>query len=116
MSIAGWRLSTAVIVFCLLMTLVAQTTSRGLHAQEQPERKVIKTVAPKYPEEFKNQQLGGVVHLSVVIAPDGSVKGVTPISGNRALVDAAIEAVKQWEYEPSNETTTGNVQFDFRPE
>ena len=115
MSIAGWRLSTALIVFCLVMTFVAQTTSRGLHAQE-PQRKVIKTVAPQYPAEFKNQQLGGVVHLSVVIAPDGSVKSVTPISGNRALVDAAIEAVKQWKYEPLNETTTGSVQFDFRPE
>jgi len=44
MSIAGWRLSTALSVFCLVMTFVAQTTSRGLHAQEQPERQVITTV------------------------------------------------------------------------
>ena len=116
MSIAGWRLSTALIVFCLLITFVAQTTSRGLHAQEQPQRKVIKTVAPKYPEEFKNQKLGGVVHLSVVIAPDGNVKSITPTSGNPALVDAAIEAVKQWKYEPAKDTTTGDIQFEFRPE
>lgn len=116
MSIAGWRLSTALIVFGLLMTCIAQTTSRGLYAQDHSQRKVTKTVAPTYPEEFKNQKLGGVVHLSAVVAPDGSVKGITPMSGNRALVDAAIEAVKQWKYEPSNYTTTEEIQFEFRPE
>lgn len=116
MSIAGWRLSLVVTLCCLLMTFVAQTTSRRLQAQEQPQRKVLKTVAPKYPEEFKNQKLGGVVHLSVVVVPDGSVKGITPTGGNRALVDAAIEAVKQWKYEPATETSTEEIEFYFRPE
>ena len=78
--------------------------------------RAIKTVAPKYPEQFKNQQLGGRVRLSVVIALDGSVKSITPISGNRVLVDAGIEAVKQWKFEPANGTDTEEIQFDFRPE
>jgi periplasmic protein TonB len=71
---------------------------------------------PKYPEELKKQQLGGRVRLSVVIAPDGSVKSVKPISGNQALVDAGIEAVKQWKFEPAKDTDTMDIRFDFFPE
>jgi len=115
MSLIGWGRSVAIALFCLAMALVSQMPT-GVHAQERPERKPIVRVAPKYPEELKKQQLGGIVHLSVVIAPDGSVKSVKPISGNRALVDAGIEAVKQWKFEPSDGTDNDEIQFDFRPE
>ena len=57
-----------------------------------------------------------MVHLSVVIAPDGSVKSVKPISGNPALVNAGIEAVKQWKFEPATDTDTEEIEFYFRPE
>jgi len=52
----------------------------------------------------------------VVIAPDGSVKSVKPISGNQALVDAGIEAVKQWKFEPAKDTDTMDIRLDFFPE
>lgn len=116
MSTTGWRLFAALALFCLLMMVVAQTTSLGLHAQDRSQRKPIVRVAPKYPEGLRKQQLGGIVHLSVVIAPDGTVKSVKPISGNPALVDAAIDAVKQWKFEPANGTDTDEIQFEFRPE
>jgi outer membrane biosynthesis protein TonB len=51
-----------------------------------------------------------------VIGPNGNVKSVKAISGNRALVDAGIEAVKQWKFEPSSGTDSQDIQFEFRPE
>ena len=108
------RGSKLLILFCLLAAVVSQTAI-GVHAQDGPHRKAIKTVAPKYPEEFAGQQLGGTVHLSVVVAPDGNVKSVKPISVNRALVDAGIEAVKQWKFEPADTTDTIAIEFRFDP-
>ncbi len=96
--------------------MLALQTAGGLHAQDQPQRKLTKTVAPKYPAELKNQQLGGIVHLRVMIAPDGIVQSVKAVSGNRVLVEAAIEAVKQWKYQQSTDTDTVDVRIDFRPE
>lgn len=108
------RAAKFLILFGLLGIFLAPTI--GLHAQDRPERKVITRVAPQYPEELKNQQLGGIVCLSVVIGPNGSVKSVKAISGNQALVEVAIEAVKQWKFERSNSTDTEKIQFEFRPE
>ncbi len=40
----------------------------------------------------------GKVHLRIVIAADGSVKDVSALSGNPALADAALKAVRRWKY------------------
>jgi protein TonB len=41
------------------------------------------------------------VQLTVRIGPDGAVHEITPISGDPLLVQAAIDAVKQWVYQPT---------------
>lgn len=61
---------------------------------------LIRKVPPKYPLLAKMSRVSGVVKLRVVIAPDGTVKGVTVISGNKLLTKAATDAVKQWLYKP----------------
>ena len=72
MFIAKSQPAKVLILFCLLATFVSPTIN--LRAQDQSHRKAIKRVAPKYPEELRDEQLGGIVHLRVLIAPDGSVK------------------------------------------
>jgi TonB family protein len=85
-------------------------------AQNAPTlRKLVYKVAPKYPPELKQNQIGGVVRLFVSINPAGSVGKVTPIGGNPVLVDAATLAVKQWKYAPLDHPTTAEVQLDFIP-
>ena len=56
---------------------------------------------PAYPALAEQTRIQGVVKLSVVIARDGSVQNVSLISGHPLLALAAIEAVKQWSYEPT---------------
>ena len=49
--------------------------------------------------------------LNVLVAKDGSVQEVNVISGNPELVQAAVEAVKQWRFQPQR--VKGNpVEFE----
>lgn len=98
---------------CLLLAIVAIAPT--IHSQEQSERKIITRVQPKYPEYLREHEIGGSVRLTVVVTPNGNVKSVTPVGGNPILVDAAINAVKQWKYAPSENTETLEVRLDFNP-
>jgi periplasmic protein TonB len=41
------------------------------------------------------------VRLKAVIGTDGKIKNLTAISGHPLLVDAAMNAVRQWVYKPT---------------
>jgi len=49
----------------------------------------------------KQSGIQGDVVLNATISRSGDVKDVHPVSGDPALVDAAVDAVKQWHYEAS---------------
>jgi hypothetical protein len=38
------------------------------------------------------------------------------LGGHPILVNAAMDALKKWKFEPASEETTGTVEFKFRPE
>ncbi len=67
---------------------------------EVVNRLVVHKVEPVYPPQTPESQLGGVVVLETVIATDGTVAHVRPISGSAALTAAAIDAVKWWRFQP----------------
>ena len=64
------------------------------------EANLIHDVPPQYPPEAGRARLEGPVVLMAVIGQDGSVKDVRVESGLPILVQAAIDAVKQWRYKP----------------
>ncbi|PYT80690.1 MAG: hypothetical protein DMG40_12075 [Acidobacteria bacterium] len=43
------------------------------------------------------------------------MKHANVIGGHPILVDAVLEALKKWKYEPAKGETTITVQYDFRP-
>jgi TonB family protein len=63
--------------------------------------KLIKRVPPKYHEEAREKSIQGTVILNVILRRDGSVLVQDVAEGDPILAPAAIEAVKQWRYEPS---------------
>jgi len=63
--------------------------------------KLIQQAPPVYPPLAKQARISGVVHLNVIIGKDGTVQNLTVASGHPLLVPAAMEAVKQWVYEPT---------------
>lgn len=64
---------------------------------------LITKVTPVYPPEMKAQGLEGTVVLQTVISKEGVPLSLNSQSSdvNRAFVDAAIDAVKQWRYKPT---------------
>ena len=74
-------------------TASASATPARLHVSELPQSHVIYPVV-------SSPNLVGNVDLRAVIGADGTVKGVTVLSGNPKLAQAGIQAVRQWRYSP----------------
>lgn len=64
------------------------------------ETNLIHEVPPQYPLEAGRARIEGTVVLIALIGIDGTVKDVRVESGLPLLAQAAIEAVKQWQYKP----------------
>ena len=115
----------------------ASVKSRAPQAASAPEQKVAETVAPDgpivapklvhaaspvYPPEAMWNYITGDVKAELVVGADGKVGEVKVISGPKALRDAAIEALKKYEYAPGTQggrpvatKTTATVKFWFNP-
>jgi protein TonB len=55
---------------------------------------------PSYPQEALERGIHGQVVVFVVIDKDGSPKRLRVQQGHPLLADAALEAIKQWRWEP----------------
>jgi TonB family protein len=78
-------------------------------------RKAKVKVAPVYPEMARRMSIAGTVKLAVVVAPNGMVKSSKPVGGHPLLVNAAMDAMKQWRFESAPTESSGIVQFTFQP-
>jgi len=67
---------------------------------DKAEENLINSTSPVYPALAKQAQVQGIVRLRAVISKTGTVVSVTYLSGPAMLVQAAIDAVKQWKYKP----------------
>jgi periplasmic protein TonB len=65
------------------------------------EGKLVKRVIPAYPVLARNMRVSGTVKLHAIVARDGTVRELKVISGHPLLVQAAVEAVRQWLYQPT---------------
>ena len=66
------------------------------------EPRKIKDARPRYPEAAKEIGVGGVVILECMLTLEGKVDKVRVLKGvYKVLDDAAIEAVRKWEYTPT---------------
>jgi len=65
------------------------------------QSKLVSQPRPAYPVEAKAARIQGRVSLSTIIAKDGTVAQIEVMSGHPLLVPAALEAVKQWVYQPT---------------
>lgn len=64
--------------------------------------KIASKVTPVFPEEARKARMDGVVILGCTIGVDGIVQEIRPVrSEPMGLTEAAMDAVKQWRYEPA---------------
>jgi TonB family protein len=65
------------------------------------ESKLIHKVAPIYPELAMRARVSGKVVLSIKVNEQGFVEDVQVMMAHPLLRDAAVDAVKQWQYSPT---------------
>ena len=68
----------------------------------QSVRSLIHRVEPQYPAEARAHHIQGPVVLDIQVLGDGAVGNVAVVSGDPLLTQAAIDAVKQWRYQPES--------------
>jgi TonB family protein len=62
---------------------------------------LIRQTRPAYPPLAKQARIQGTVRFNAVIAKDGTIETLTVVSGHPMLIQAAREAVNQWQYKPT---------------
>ena len=62
---------------------------------------LLQQVRPVYPAMARAARIAGNVRLKAVIGTDGRIKNLIAVSGHPMLVDAAMNAVRQWVYKPT---------------
>jgi protein TonB len=63
--------------------------------------KMIRQVQPIYPQIAKTAHVSGTVLLHAIISKDGSVQELQYVSGPPLLMKAAMDAVREWRYQPT---------------
>ena len=63
--------------------------------------KLLKSVPPVYPPSARTQRVGGDVKIDALIDVAGNVSTMKVISGPTLLHQAAMNALKQWKYQPA---------------
>jgi TonB family protein len=96
-----------------LATTVLFPPSQAFGQEESVSRKIKSRVTPLYPEIAKRMAITGKVKLAVVISASGSIKDAKVIGGHPILVNAAMDAVKKWKYEPASSETSGTIEITF---
>lgn len=63
--------------------------------------KLVNRVQPMYPPLARQTRISGTVKLHAIIGKDGIVQQLQVQSGHPLLVQSALDAVKQWRYQPT---------------
>jgi TonB family protein len=79
----------------------------------QEKRAVKQRGAVAYPDLAKKMNVQGVVKVEVVVLPSGAVKSAKAIGGHPLLIDAAVNAAKNFKFEPASAETKEEIPFNF---
>jgi protein TonB len=63
--------------------------------------RIINRINPVYPPLARQTRINGTVRLHAIISKDGSIQQLEVISGHPLLQQAALDAVRQWRYQPT---------------
>jgi len=63
--------------------------------------KIVNRVQHVYPPLARQTRISGTVRLHAIISKDGSIQQLEVLSGHPLLQQAALDAVRQWRYQPT---------------
>jgi periplasmic protein TonB len=85
----------------VLRPVVTNVPQRVLVTSTIESAKLISRVQPAYPPLAIQARIQGNILLHAVISRDGQVSELQVLSGHPLLVNAALDAVRQWRYSPT---------------
>jgi protein TonB len=71
------------------------------------QARLLASVPPSYPVLAKTQHISGDVRVDALIDANGHVTTMKVVSGPTLLHQAAMDALRQWKYQPA--TLNGNA-------
>ncbi|HEY3973227.1 MAG TPA: energy transducer TonB [Candidatus Sulfotelmatobacter sp.] len=104
---------TSLVLIGLTASIVIAQNNVESKTESKTERRIASRVAPNYPELAKKMHIHGTVRVEAVVRPNGSVKSTRVLGGNPVLVEAAMDAVAKWKFEPGQSESTEVVQLAF---
>lgn len=63
--------------------------------------RIVNRVQPVYPPLARQTRISGTVRLHAIIGKDGTIQQLEVLSGHPLLQQAALDAVRQWRYQPT---------------
>jgi TonB family protein len=85
-------------------------------AQGELTRKAKTKISPAYPVLARKMNITGTVKVLVVVSANGNLKDTKVVGGNPLLVNATMDALKKWKFEPADSESTGTLEFKFQPQ
>jgi TonB family protein len=99
------RVMDTVTVLIYSLQFVFVPAQPGPESSHKPEKvqmgERVSSIEPVYPAQAAQKRMGGTVQLRATVGKDGTVESVRAISGPGLLIPSAIDAVRQWRYEPT---------------
>jgi len=78
-----------------------QTPQRIRLGGNVQQAKLVSQPMPVYPPLARQARIQGNVVLHAIISKDGRVEQLSVISGHPLLIQSALDAVRQWRYQPT---------------
>ena len=107
------RIQFVFLLSCVVFPSALPGFAQRSAAPKAPARKVVSRVVPSYPPLARRLNLQGVVKVEVQVAANGTVRSTRVIGGNPVLAVSAVDAVKQWKYEPAPAESTERAELMF---
>jgi TonB family protein len=98
---------TQLVLYFLLSILLVQSTPKSATPNSQARNRMTQdelccitsnAVRPTYPREARLAGVQGEVTLNLVIGEHNTIAELQPVSGDPLLMEAAIKAVRQWQF------------------
>ena len=88
----------------------------GVEPPPQPadrKLKIVREVKPTYTPEAREAKLAGVAKMEILVDENGRVSSAQVLEGPDVFHQAAIDAVRQWEFKPPGRTVKTTVEMVF---
>jgi TonB family protein len=108
------RWSLCLMVLCAFLATIATLLAQPRKTSgAELSARVVSQPRPVYPPEAKAKGIEGSVYLDVTVNTKGEVTNVEVLSGPELLTEAAVQAVRQWRYQPFEYEVVGTVHVNF---